>query len=76
MYCTSFNVVPIRAKNAAVTSAMSEKGYFAAVSGGAIYSSLEDALAGEIKADITGSVEYKKYLIKENYNILKEALNG
>ena len=62
--------------HAAVTSAMSEKGYFAAVSGGAIYSSLEDALAGEIKADITGSVEYKKYLIKENYNILKEALNG
>ena len=55
---------------------MSEKGYFTAVSGGEIYSSLEDALAGDIKSDITGSVEYKTYLIKENYNILKEALNG
>ena len=62
--------------HAAVTSALSGKGYFTAVSGGSIYSSAEEALSADIKDDITGSAAYKKYLVKENYEILKEALNG
>ncbi len=62
--------------HAAVTSALSEKGYFTAVSGGGIFSSLEEALSADIKDDITGSASYKKYLVKENHEILKEALNG
>lgn len=62
--------------HAAVTSALSEKGYFTAVSGGGIFMSLDEALGATIKDDITGSGDYKKYLISENYEILKEALNG
>lgn len=62
--------------HAAVTSALSENGYFCAVSNSGIFFSLEQAMSSDIKSDITGSSEYKKYLIKENYEILKEALNG
>ena len=62
--------------HAAVTSALSDKGYFTAVSGGGIFTSLEEALSADIKDDITGSASYKKYLVKENHEILKEALNG
>ena len=60
----------------AVTSALSENGYFVAVSSGGIFMTLDEALGATINDDITGSGEYKKYLIKENYEILKEALNG
>ena len=63
------------ASHSAVNMALSKRGLFSAVKGGGIFFSLEEALGADIADDITGSAQYKKYLIRTEKERLEEVLN-